>query len=257
MLEHTVQLVSRADPLRYILSKMTLSGRLAKWAMLLSQFDIVIVPQKAIKGQGLANFLHTILDDFPIDDDLPGEEDFTIEIPDHIWQMYFDGASQKSGACAGVVFVTPDEGIIPYSFTLTLAVSNNVTDYEALIIGLKIAHSMGISTLHVYGDSQLIVNQLLGVYTIKKQGLIPYCRKAKLLISTFANLKVQHVIRNKNEKLDALASLAASKSLNPHDTMDIHVEERRVLPILEDEEEGDISSTFATNIETYEIEMGD
>ena len=36
MLEHTVQLVSRADSLRYILRKMTLSGRLAKWAMLLS-----------------------------------------------------------------------------------------------------------------------------------------------------------------------------------------------------------------------------
>jgi hypothetical protein len=73
----------------------------------------------------------------------------------------------------------------------------------------------------------------------------------------FADLKVQHVVRNKNEKADALASLATSMSLNPHDTMDVHVGERRVLPILEDEEEEDISSTFATNIETCEIEMGD
>jgi ribonuclease HI len=200
MLEHTVQLVSRADPLRYILSKMTLSGRLAMWAMLLSQFDIVLVPKKAITGQGLANFLakHPIPDDFPIDDDLSDEEIFTIEIPDHIWQMYFDGASQKSGACAGVVFVTPEEGIIPYSFRLTSAVSNNTAEYEAFIIGLEIALSMGISTLHVYGDSQLIVNQLLGVYTIKKQCLIPYFRKAKTLIFMFADLKVQHVVRNKN-----------------------------------------------------------
>jgi hypothetical protein len=53
---------------------------------------------------------------------------------------------------------------------------------------------MGISTLHVYEDSQLIVNQLLGVYTIKKQGLIPYFRKAKTLISMLADLKVQHVV---------------------------------------------------------------
>jgi hypothetical protein len=44
-------------------------------------------------------------------------------------------------------------------------------------------------------------------------------------------------------------------SLNPHDTMDVHVEERRVLPILEEEE--DMSAIFATNIETCEIEMGD
>ena len=79
MLEHTVHLVSRADPLRYILGKMTLSGRLAKWAMFLSQFDIVFVPQKAVKSQALANFLaaHPIPDDFPIDDDLPDEEVFT------------------------------------------------------------------------------------------------------------------------------------------------------------------------------------
>ena len=51
MLEHTVHLVSRADPLRYILNKMVLSGRLAKWAMFLSQFDIKFVPQKAMKGR--------------------------------------------------------------------------------------------------------------------------------------------------------------------------------------------------------------
>lgn len=78
MLEHTIHLVSRADPLRYILSKMTLSGRLAEWAMFLSQFDIVFVPQKAVKGQALANFLaaHPIPNNFPIDDDLPDEEVF-------------------------------------------------------------------------------------------------------------------------------------------------------------------------------------
>jgi hypothetical protein len=73
MLEHTIHLVSRSDPLHYILSKMTLSGRMAKWTMFLSQFNIVFVPQKAMKGQALANFLagHPIPDYFPIDDDPP------------------------------------------------------------------------------------------------------------------------------------------------------------------------------------------
>jgi hypothetical protein len=124
---------------------MTLSGRLAKWVMFLSQFDIVFVPQKAIKGQALANFLaaHPILDDFPIDDDLPDEVVFTTTVSNPTWQMYFDGACRKSGAGAGVMFVTPDEAILPYSFTLTSAVSNNAAEYEALIIGLEIAHNMG------------------------------------------------------------------------------------------------------------------
>jgi hypothetical protein len=99
MLEHTIHLVSRADPLRYILSKMTLSTRMAKWAMFLSQFDIVFIPQKAMKGQVLANFLaaHPIPDDFPIDDDLPNQELFTNTIGRSSWQMYFDGACRRSG----------------------------------------------------------------------------------------------------------------------------------------------------------------
>jgi hypothetical protein len=55
---------------------------MAKWTMLLSQFDIVFIPQKVVKGQDLANLLaaHPIPDDFPIDDDLPNEEVFTTTI---------------------------------------------------------------------------------------------------------------------------------------------------------------------------------
>jgi hypothetical protein len=77
-----------------ILSKMMLSGRMDKWAMLISQFDIVFIPQKAMKGQALANFLaaHPIPNDFPINDDLPDEEVFATTIGNSSWQMYFDGA---------------------------------------------------------------------------------------------------------------------------------------------------------------------
>ena len=149
----------------------------------------MFVPQKAIKGQALANFLaaHPTPDDFPIDDDLPDEVVFTTTVSKPTWQMYFDGACRKSGAGAGVVFVTPDEAILPYSFTLTSAVSNNAAEYEALIIGLEMAHNMGLNTLYVYGDSQLIVNQLLGTYAVKKQGLLPYFWKAKELMAMFAD----------------------------------------------------------------------
>jgi cobalamin biosynthesis protein CbiG len=120
---------------------MKLSGRMAKWAMFLSQFDIVFIPQKAMKGQALANFLaaHYIPDDFPIDDDLPDEEVFVATVGNSSWQMYLMVLSEGKGAGAGVVFVTLDEAIIPYSFTLTSTISNNAAEYEALIIGLEMA----------------------------------------------------------------------------------------------------------------------
>ncbi|KAG9458163.1 hypothetical protein H6P81_002671 [Aristolochia fimbriata] len=57
LLAHSTNLISRADPLKSIMSRPMLSGRLAKWALLLSEFEINFIPQKAIKGQGLANFL--------------------------------------------------------------------------------------------------------------------------------------------------------------------------------------------------------
>jgi hypothetical protein len=114
---------------------------------------------------------------------------------------------------------------------------------------------MGLNALYVYGDSQLVISQLLGTYAVKKEGLVPYYRKAKELISMFADIKVQHVIRNQNEKADALASLAASLALEPSKTMDIHVEERRVLPILDEEES--TSSITSMTIDTCEIEVGD
>jgi hypothetical protein len=182
----------QADPLHYILSKMTLLGRMAKWAMFLSQFDIVFIPQKAVKGQALANFLaaHPIPDDFPIDDDLPDEEVFTTTIGNSSWQMYFDGACRRSGAGAGVVFVTPDEAIIPYSFTLTSTISNNADEYETLIIELKMAQNMGLEMMQIYGDWLLIINQLLGTYGVKKLKLVPYFLKANELISQFSDVKI-------------------------------------------------------------------
>ena len=62
---HSVRLISRANPIKYLMSKFVLSGRTTKWALLLQEFDITYVPQKAIKGQTLADFLtnHLIPDD--------------------------------------------------------------------------------------------------------------------------------------------------------------------------------------------------
>ena len=104
---------------------MTLSvliGKLAKWALILTEYDIVYVPQKVIKGQVIADFLATypVPDDSSLNCDLPDEHIMFTEGQPFIWKMYFDGASSidpatssnvpriKSGA--GIVFVTPSGG---------------------------------------------------------------------------------------------------------------------------------------------------
>jgi len=100
---HSVRLISRADPLKYIISRPILSGRLAKWALLLQEFEIVYVSQKAIKGQALVDFLvdHPIPDEWKFSEDLPDEDVFFIEMSEP-WKMFFDGAARQDGAGAGL-----------------------------------------------------------------------------------------------------------------------------------------------------------
>ena len=57
MLSHTTWLVSKMDPIKYIFEKPALTGRIARWQMLLSEYDIVYVTQKEIKGSALADYL--------------------------------------------------------------------------------------------------------------------------------------------------------------------------------------------------------
>ena len=82
MQAHTVRVISKADPIKWILSRPILSGRLAKWAVILKQYDLVYVPQKTVKGQALADFLadHPIPDAWKLNDDVPSEDVFFIDI---------------------------------------------------------------------------------------------------------------------------------------------------------------------------------
>ncbi|XP_019234165.1 PREDICTED: uncharacterized protein LOC109214680 [Nicotiana attenuata] len=103
------------------------------------------------------------------------------------WKMYFDGAAHREGAGAGVVFVTFQGEVLPYSFTLTQHCTNNVTEYQALILGLEMAVDMRQLQLHIFGDSELVINQLLGSYEVKKPELRPYYDYAQKLIGWLGN----------------------------------------------------------------------
>ncbi|KAI5316794.1 hypothetical protein L3X38_036501 [Prunus dulcis] len=252
ILSHRVILISKADPLRYLMSKPVLSGRIAKWSLLLSEFEIKFVPQKAIKGQALADFLaaHPTPDNMELPADLPDEEVFTIEAL--TWQLYFDGAARRNGAGAGLVFITPSGGLIPYSFSLLTLCSNNVAEYEALIIGLEIALEMHIDCLQAYGDSQLVVRQLNGQYAVRNATLVSYHDRAKYLMSQFQDIHVSHIPRSENDKADALANLAASLTLPSERDIQVTVGERYLLaPAIERIEEV-VDSNVITSSECEE-----
>ncbi|XP_038879217.1 uncharacterized protein LOC120071179 [Benincasa hispida] len=90
-----------------------------------------------------------------------------------LWVMFFDGATQKSGAGAGIVLISPEKHMLPYSFTLA-ELCSNVAKYQALIIGLQMALEIGVACIENFGDSKLIINKLLCQYEVKHDDLKPY-----------------------------------------------------------------------------------
>ena len=75
----------------------------------------------------------------------------------------FDDASRagpisKIIARVVVVFILPENHVLPRAFSLTESYSNNVAEYNALLIGLQLAQQMGVQSLEAYSDSILVIN---------------------------------------------------------------------------------------------------
>src|SRR4051812_32256447 len=124
-------------------------------------------------------------------------------LEDQVWQMFFDEASRvnlSKDLVAGVeiVLVSPHHHVIPRAFTLTKPCSNNVTKYNALLVGMKIAHGLSIKNLEPYGDSQLIICQVQGTYVVRKPDLIPYYEATMQLSQKFKSFYVEHLPRKQN-----------------------------------------------------------
>ncbi|XP_074282818.1 uncharacterized protein LOC141607366 [Silene latifolia] len=179
---------------------------------------------QSIKGQVIADFfaVHTVPTEWELSDELPGEEIFYVDILPP-WQMYFDGDARRDGAGAGVVFISPQNHVIPYSFTLTQFCSNNVAEYKALILGLQMELEIGVRDMDIYGDSQLVISQVLDEYEVRKEDLIPYHRQALQLLNQLDSINIGHIPRSANKLADALANLLATLALGAKESMQVPV----------------------------------
>ncbi|XP_057854792.2 uncharacterized protein LOC131064621 [Cryptomeria japonica] len=180
---------------------------MAKWAMLLSEFDLHFINQKSIKGQVIANQLANAPSDnsFPTLDLFP-DEDVLIINRDSMWDMYFDGSRCQIGSGAGVVFVSPKGKTIPLSFRLEFHCTNNIAEYEALIARLHAVIAIGVKNIHIHGDSELIVNQVTGAYFVKQLKLSQYKDLVLTILKQFTTYTIDNISWRENRHADAMAS---------------------------------------------------
>ena len=129
--------------------------------------------------------------------------------------MYFDGLLKLDGGGAGVLFISPRGEQLKYVFQIMFKVSNNEAEYEALLHGLRLAVSLGIKRLLVYGDSLLVVQQVNKEWDINKDTMDAYVEEIRKLESKFSGLEIHHVNRDNNVGVDVLSKLGSTRAAVP------------------------------------------
>ncbi|XP_010648087.1 uncharacterized protein LOC104878885 [Vitis vinifera] len=184
VIEYSILFVSRLDPLRYLFDRPVLTGKLMRWLVLLTEFDIRYVTQKSVKGSIVADHLASlpVFDERLIDNDFPNEQ-FVSVASIAGWQLYFDGATNQSGFGIGILLISPQGDHIPRSVRLTFSdhrqLTNNIVEYETQ-----------------------------GIWRTRDEKLKPYHAYLDLLVDRFDELRYIHLPRAENQFVDALATLA-------------------------------------------------
>lgn len=194
-------------PIKCVLRKPEMSGRLAKWSVKLSAFNLIYEPRTAIKSQALADFVA----DFSID--LEKEVELEVQQLDEMkekWILFTDGASNIRGTGLGIILKSPQGDIIPQAISCEFQATNNEAEYEALIAGLQLARDMNIRYLEVFVDSLLITNHFNGSYAVKGERLMLYLNVVKKLVTFFEIFSIKQVPRDDNSEADALANLGSA-----------------------------------------------
>jgi ribonuclease HI len=108
-----------------------------------------------------------------------------------MWSMRFDGAVSREGAGAGVWINPPDWLQNCALISLAFDCTNNMAEYEALVLGLKDLKEMGAKKIVVHGDSELIINQVKGIYQAKHPRLRAYRIQCLTCLKNFQNIASQ------------------------------------------------------------------
>ncbi|XP_015057637.1 uncharacterized protein LOC107003902 [Solanum pennellii] len=190
------------DLLKYIFPKAMPTGRLAKWQMLL-------------KYEPLKTYFHN-------EEVLFVGEDISEIYPE--WRLFFDGTENHHEKGIGL-----ESGqLYPMAAKLQFNCTNNMAEYEACILGLKMAIDMNVHELLVIGDSDLLIHQVQGEWAVKNPKITPYVQYVQKLCKIFRKIKFRHTPRTQNELADALATIVSMiKHLDADciDPLDIELKE--------------------------------
>jgi ribonuclease HI len=124
--------------------------------------------------------------------------------------MYFDGSKRIERAGAGVVLVSPQGDKMRYVLRMSFPnASNNEAEYEAILHGMRMAKACGATHLKIFGDSNLIAQQVMNQCDAISDNMTAYCDMYNNLEGTFDGCEVSHISRISNDEADNLANIGS------------------------------------------------
>ncbi|GAU35417.1 hypothetical protein TSUD_375070 [Trifolium subterraneum] len=190
-------IVVRTDqPIKQLLARPDMVGRMLKWSLELAEFDISFESRKALKAQVLSDFV---------------AEMTSTTSKKNKWTIFVDGSSNSQGSGAGIILENGDGVLIEVSLVLSFPTTNNQAEYEAFLAGLRLAEDMGAEEIKIFTDSQLVASQVSGEYQTKEERLLEYLNLIKKKLAKFKEAEVKHVPREHNARANVLSKLASTR----------------------------------------------
>jgi ribonuclease HI len=131
-------------------------------------------------------------------------------------RIHTDGAARGNPgpAGAGAVLLDGDGNIVARAGRFLGRATNNVAEYEGVLLGLRHAAELGATDVEILTDSELLVRQIAGRYRVRAPHLKPLFEEVQALLRRFERHAVRHVRREENAEADAMANRAIDERLS-------------------------------------------
>ena len=134
-------MIFKADIIKHMLSILILNGRVGKWILALSKFDLRYESGRAVKGQIMADFMtHHHGPSIGCVEPMP-------------WTLFFDGSSCKQGGGIGILIILPRGSSFEFAYTIKPMTTNNQAEYNTILKGLQLLQEVKADTIEIFGDS--------------------------------------------------------------------------------------------------------
>jgi ribonuclease HI len=193
-------IVPSSQTLKDIMRNREATRRIGKWAAELNEFTIDYVHRSSIQSQALADF---------IADWTSGAQQEEATKDAEAWTVFCDGSWGTFGAEATTVLVAPSKVRTCYAVKLDFSCTNNIAEYEALLLGLWKLKAMGIRRAILKTDSQVISGHVNKSSKARDPKLEKYLDTVRRLDASFEGFSIKNIPRGENKHADLLAKSAA------------------------------------------------